>query len=78
MMSGDYFKREYPLFAVDLARKDAAHALDLAKSAGTRLKNLEVADEHLVEVKKIAGERGDIASIYGAVRVEAGLKYENQ
>jgi hypothetical protein len=27
MMSGDYYKRDEPLFAVDLARKDAGHAI---------------------------------------------------
>jgi len=77
MLSGDYYKREEPLFAVDLARKDARHAMDLAKSSGTRLKAVEVADAHLVQVKEHKGEKGDIAAIYGAVRQEAGLPYEN-
>lgn len=77
MMSGDYYKREEPLFAVDLARKDARHAMALAKAAGTRLKDVEVADAHLEQVKKHKGEAGDIAAIYGAVRQEAGLKFEN-
>jgi 3-hydroxyisobutyrate dehydrogenase-like beta-hydroxyacid dehydrogenase len=77
MTSGDYHKREEPLFAVDLARKDARHAMALAKEAGTRLKDVEVADAHLEQVKKHRGEAGDIASIYGAVRQEAGLKFEN-
>jgi len=77
MLSGDYHKRKEPLFAVDLARKDARHAIALAKAAGTRLKDVEVADAHLEMVKKHRGEAGDIASIYGAVRQEAGLKFEN-
>ncbi len=77
MMSGDYHKREEPLFAVDLARKDARHAMALAKTAGTRMKDVEVADAHLEQVKKERGEKGDIAGIYGAVRQEAGLKFEN-
>ncbi|KAM7183676.1 putative oxidoreductase YfjR [Rhypophila sp. PSN 637] len=77
MLQGDYFKRDYPLFAADLARKDAGHALSLAKAAGTRMKNVETADAHLAQVKEHAGEKGDIAGIYGAVRMEAGLKYEN-
>ncbi|TVY83769.1 putative oxidoreductase [Lachnellula suecica] len=76
MTSGDYM-REKPLFAVDLARKDARHAMSLAKEAGTRLKNVEVADAHLEQVKKHRGEAGDLAAIYGAVRQEAGLKFEN-
>jgi 3-hydroxyisobutyrate dehydrogenase-like beta-hydroxyacid dehydrogenase len=77
MLSGDYYKREEPLFAVDLARKDARHAMALAKAAGTRLKDVEVGEAHLEMVKKHKGEAGDIAGIYGAVRQEAGLKFEN-
>lgn len=77
MLSGDYYKREEPLFAVDLARKDARHAMALAKTSGIRMKDLEVADAHLEQVKKHKGESGDVAAIYGAVRQEAGLKFEN-
>lgn len=77
MRSGDYHKREEPLFTVDLARKDAGHAMAMAKSAGCRMKDVEVADEHLKQVKEHMGARGDIASIYGAVRKENGLKFEN-
>ncbi|KAK3990095.1 putative oxidoreductase YfjR [Cladorrhinum sp. PSN332] len=77
MLSGTYYKSD-PLFAVDLARKDAGHALSLAKEAGTRLKNVETADEHLRQLKEHVGEKGDIAGIYGAVRLEAGLTYENE
>ena len=78
MLSGDYYQREYPLFAVDLARKDARHAMSLAEASGTRMRNVETADAHLAQVKEHAGERGDIAGIYGAVRKEAGLKFENE
>jgi len=77
MTSGDYFKREEPLFAVDLARKDAGHAMELAKSSGVSMKAVEVADSHLKLVKEKKGEKGDLAGIYGAVRVEGGLEYEN-
>ncbi|KFY41696.1 hypothetical protein V494_02849 [Pseudogymnoascus sp. VKM F-4513 (FW-928)] len=78
MMTGVYYTREEPLFAVDLARKDARHAKDLAKTAGTRMENVETADRHLVKVKERRGEKGDMAAIYGAVREEAGLPFENQ
>lgn len=77
MMSGDYYKREEPLFAVDLARKDARHAIDLAKASGAQIKSVEVADMHLAAVEKHMGKKGDIAGIYGAVRQEAGMKFEN-
>ena len=66
-----------PLFAVDLARKDARHALNLAQASGTRMKDVEVADSHLAAVQKHMGPKGDIAGIYGAVRQEAGLEFEN-
>lgn len=77
MISGEYHKRAEPLFAVDLARKDALHAMALAKESGLRLKALEVAEAHLAEVKEHMGTRGDSTSIYGAVRKESGLEFEN-
>lgn len=77
MLTGDYHKREEPLFAVDLARKDIRHAKALAESAGTTMQNIETADKHLAEVKEHCGPSGDIAGIYGAMRKEAGLKFEN-
>ncbi|KAK4103661.1 6-phosphogluconate dehydrogenase C-terminal domain-like protein [Parathielavia hyrcaniae] len=78
ILSGAYHRMSYPLFPVDLAKKDARHALSLAKACGVRMRNLEVADAHLDQVVEHQGEKGDIASIYGAIRAEAGLKYENE
>lgn len=78
MLAGDYYKRDEPLFQVDLARKDARHALDLAKKTGTNMPALAVGDAHLVKVKEHLGEKGDLPSIYGAVRQESGLKFENK
>jgi 3-hydroxyisobutyrate dehydrogenase-like beta-hydroxyacid dehydrogenase len=66
-----------PLFAVDLARKDAGHALRVATASGVKMKAVEVADGHLADVQKHSGSKGDISGIYGAVRQEAGLKFEN-
>ncbi|KAB5576555.1 NAD binding domain of 6-phosphogluconate dehydrogenase-domain-containing protein [Coniochaeta sp. 2T2.1] len=77
MVSGDYYKRDPPAFAVDLARKDAGHAKSLAKAAGVTLHNVETGDNHLKIVKELRGEKGDLAGVYGAVRHEAGLPYEN-
>lgn len=76
MLSGDYWKREEPLFHVDLARKDAGHVVRIAKDSGARLPNAETADAHLKLVQEHT-DHGDIAGIYGAVRKEAGLKFEN-
>jgi 3-hydroxyisobutyrate dehydrogenase-like beta-hydroxyacid dehydrogenase len=77
MQTGDYYKREYPLFPVDLARKDLSHVTDVAKQNGMEMKSLEVVDEYLKDVKEHSGERGDIAGVYGAIRKASGLKFEN-
>ena len=53
------------------------HALDLAKSSGARLRSIEVVDSHLADIQKHMGSKGDIAGLYGAVRLESGLKFEN-
>jgi len=77
LRTGDYYRREEPLFAVDLARKDARHAMALAEKSGCRLKNVELADSYLKVVQETQGEKGDISGIYGAKRLESGLKFEN-
>jgi len=53
--------------------KDARHTQALANKAGVHMKNVEIASKYL----KVVKERGDIAEIYDAKRVEAGLKFEN-
>lgn len=78
MMSGDYYKREEPLFAVDLARKDMRHAQDLANKSGVTMKAVKSADEWLKGVQDHMGSRGDIAGMYGAKRKESGLPFENE
>jgi 3-hydroxyisobutyrate dehydrogenase-like beta-hydroxyacid dehydrogenase len=77
MRSGDYYKRAEPLFQIDLARKDARHANDLAQKSGVKLGILEVVDRHFEIVKSVMGQRGDVAGLYGAVRKESGLEFEN-
>lgn len=78
MIGGDYYQREEPLFAVDLARKDLRHAYGIAEGGGQRMRNVEVTDSLLEEVKEERGESGDIAAVYGVVRKRAGLGFENQ
>ncbi|RAL17663.1 NAD(P)-dependent oxidoreductase [Aspergillus homomorphus CBS 101889] len=77
MCTGDYHKRAEPLFAVDLARKDLRHAASLASSAGMQLKSVGVTDGYLQQVKAEKGEKGDIAAVYGAIRKESGLPFDN-
>jgi 3-hydroxyisobutyrate dehydrogenase-like beta-hydroxyacid dehydrogenase len=63
MLTGDYYQREEPLFAVDLARKDARHAQAIANKVGVTMKNVQLSDELLVSVKDHMGARGDIAGM---------------
>lgn len=78
MLTGDYYKRDEPLFAVDLARKDARHAKKVASDSGMRMRIAELGDEYLASVKEEMGEKGDIAAIYGAKRQESGLPFKNE
>ncbi|OAL69059.1 hypothetical protein A7D00_6816 [Trichophyton violaceum] len=77
MVSGMYHTLEEPLFAVDLARKDTRHAMDMAKAVGVRMKGVEVLDEALQAAKYHSGAKGDLSAIYGVARQDAGLKFEN-
>jgi len=78
MMTGDYYNREEPLFMARLARKDARHALSIAKASDARMRTIELADERLGTVEELKGEKGDLAGIYGVARKESGLEYENK
>lgn len=78
LKSGDYYQREEPAFQAKLAVKDYTHAKSLADASGVKLKGLDVAGQHLKDVVEYAGDKGDIAGVYGAVRREAGLEFENQ
>ena len=48
------------------------------QKAGVEMKGLDAAGKHLQDVIDHSGDKGDIAGVYGAVRQEAGLKFENQ
>jgi 3-hydroxyisobutyrate dehydrogenase-like beta-hydroxyacid dehydrogenase len=80
LLDGDYYQREEPLFHVDLARKDARHAMSLAESSGAKesMKMLALAQSRLDEVKSELGDKGDLPSMYGAVRKESGLDFKNK
>lgn len=78
MLDGDYYQRDEPLFHIDLAKKDARHARDLADNSGASVKMLGLAQERLEVVKQELGDKGDIPSIYGVVRKESGLSFMNK
>ena len=78
LKSGDYYQRDSPAFAAKLAKKDYNHAKSLADSCGVKMKSVDAAGQHLQDVIDYADDNGDLAGIYGVVRREAGLEYENQ
>ena len=49
----------------------------LAESGKAKIPVLEVIDRHLLEAKNYAGQKADMAAIYGAMRINSGLPYEN-
>jgi hypothetical protein len=63
--------------AVDLAIKDASHALSISAEAGNKLPGVENAKRHLEIVKEHQGPSGDLAGIYGALRKESNLPFKN-
>lgn len=65
------------MIAIGTARAAAEHVTVLAEGAGAELGAFKVAVKHMEIVEKYAGAQGDIAGIYGAVRVESGLNFEN-
>ncbi|GAP90263.1 putative 6-phosphogluconate dehydrogenase protein [Rosellinia necatrix] len=78
MTEGVYWRMDEPLFSADNARKDAGHAIRMADAAGVDLRLAKLGDEYLKVVADHAGgAKGDIAGIYGAVRMQNGLKFEN-
>lgn len=63
-------------FDVELAMKDARHALNCAESVGARLEVSEVALKHMEDARKaIEGRPLDSSSMYGTIRNEAGLDF---
>lgn len=78
MISGDYYNRDYPAAHIDGSIEVSGHAHKLSRSVGASLPILDIVVEHLAQVKEIKGDKGDLAGIYGILRMKAGLKYENQ
>ena len=60
------------------ALKLSSDVLDLADSMNVPLKGYKVGVEHMAVAQAHAGSDCDITSIYGAVRLESGLSFQNQ
>ncbi len=66
-----------PGFGVSLAIKDAEHALSLAKGVNARLPGVEIAHGNMQSARDYAGECLDSSSMYGILRMEAGMSFWN-
>ncbi|OJJ01326.1 hypothetical protein ASPVEDRAFT_627348 [Aspergillus versicolor CBS 583.65] len=66
-----------PGFGVSLAIKDAEHALSLAKGVNARLPGVEIAHGNMQSARDYAGECLDSSSMYGILRMEAGVSFWN-
>ena len=63
--------------------KDANHAIDLASAAGAHgiLKVTQTIVDHMKQLPEAVGrpaDKIDYSAVYGAVRVEAGLDFDNR
>jgi len=76
MSSGAYYKTE-PIVNIAMAKNVASHVMNLAKASGSHLPAYEAGCKHMDAVQCHMGEAGDISGIYGALRMESGLTYEN-
>ncbi|KAL4880750.1 hypothetical protein BJY04DRAFT_190749 [Aspergillus karnatakaensis] len=66
-----------PGFGVSLAIKDADHALSIANDVKAKLPGLELANINMKASRDYAGECLDSSSMYGVLRMEAGLPFWN-
>ena len=69
---------QQPLVRINECHRLASEILDLGNRSGTLLRAYEQGVEHMKAVQQYAGASGDISRIYGAVRLESGLNFENQ
>ncbi|RDW90640.1 NAD(P)-dependent oxidoreductase [Aspergillus mulundensis] len=66
-----------PGFGVSLAIKDADHALSIANKTNTKLPGLELASNNMRAAREYGGECLDSSSMYGVLRMQAGLPFWN-
>ncbi|KAH8669603.1 NAD binding domain of 6-phosphogluconate dehydrogenase [Tricladium varicosporioides] len=85
LTSGSYMPAlgERPMSDVTLAIKDISHGISCAEASGTSLPIAELALGHLKESrdyvdKSAPGRALDSSSMYGILRVKAGLEFGNQ
>lgn len=67
-----------PGFGVNLAIKDAKHALSMASTRGFQLPGLQLAAQNMQAARDYGGECLDASSMYGILRQTAGLAFWNE
>lgn len=72
-----------PLFSIPLATKDAMHAINLTSASGAPgiLKVTQTIVDHMKKVPEVSGKTAgtaDFSAVYGVVRTEAGLEFDNR
>jgi len=81
-LTGGAYLTDEPMFSIPNATKDATHALNLAAAAGAPgiLKITQTIVDHMKQVPTVSmkpAEKTDYTAVYGVVRVEAGLDFDN-
>lgn len=82
MTTGAYMPAQdtRPMSDLKLALKDVGHGVDCAKSSGSRLWVGELALKNLNDADEFSQKRSrplDSSSMYGVLRQQAGLPFEN-
>lgn len=67
-----------PVTTIDTAIALSDKISGIATGLGVQLKTYEIARQHLREARAASSGSADILSIYGAVRLEAGMKYKSE
>ena len=76
MTSGRYHHAS-PIGNVAMVKGVAEHVLDLAASCGTKLPAYETARKQMNVLEDTKGPAADIDGLYGTIRMQSGLKFEN-
>ncbi|KAJ6441529.1 6-phosphogluconate dehydrogenase family protein [Purpureocillium lavendulum] len=75
--SGSYHREPKPMIPISMAVKENAHLNDLAQRNGVKLKTLETVTHHTNNVTANRGPDANLLAIYGSIREESGLPFEN-
>jgi 3-hydroxyisobutyrate dehydrogenase-like beta-hydroxyacid dehydrogenase len=83
MTGGVYYPApgETPFSGLELGMKDVGHGLEVAEDVGVELKLGKLVMEAMEVAKGVGDEKNrkmDSSSIYGAVRMSAGLDFETE